>query len=136
MRLARPQALFENRQDAGQKLAAALGEYQRRATVILAIPNGGVPVAIEVAVALKADLDLVITRKIPIPLNPEAGFGAVVDDGTMIIDQDMVRRLGLSQEQIDYQVNRVRGAIRQRSLLYHKDRPLITVAGELPLSPD
>lgn len=130
MRLARPQALFENRQDAGQKLATVLGQYQGRSTVVLAIPNGGIPLAVEVAVALEADLDLVITRKIPIPLNPEAGFGAVVDDGTIIVDEDMARRLGLSPEQIDYQVSKVRAAIRQRSLLYHRDRPLTTIAGK------
>lgn len=136
MRVARPQALFENRLDAGRKLAVELADYQGRSTVVLGIPNGGVPVAVEVAMALKSDLDLVITRKIPIPLNPEAGFGAVVDDGTIIIDEDMVRRMGLTKEQIDYQVNKVRAAVRQRSLLYHKDKPLTTVAGKTVIIAD
>ena len=136
MRVARPQALFENRLDAGRKLAVELADYQGRSTVVLGIPNGGVPVAVEVAMALKSDLDLVITRKIPIPLNPEAGFGAVVDDGTVIIDEDMARRLGLNKEQIDYQVNKVRAAIRQRSLLYHKDKPLLSVAGKTVIIAD
>ena len=136
MRVARPQALFENRLDAGRKLAVELADYQGRSTVVLGIPNGGVPVAVEVAMALKSDLGLVITRKIPNPLNPEAGFGAVVDDGTIIIDEDMARRLGLNKEQIDYQVNKVRAAIRQRSLLYHKDKPLISVAGKTVIIAD
>ena len=59
------QAIFENRQDAGRQLAAALGEYKEQPVVVLAIPNGGVLVAMEVASALKAELDLIICRKIP-----------------------------------------------------------------------
>ena len=92
--------------------------------VVLAIPNGGVPVGLEVALALEADLDLVISRKIPLPLKPEAGFGAVTDDGTVILNEELVKEVGLSAPQISYQVNRVRAEIRQRSLLYRKDRLL------------
>jgi len=72
--LGAPQAIFESRQDAGRQLAERLGEYNAESAVVLAIPNGGVPVALEVAGALKVDLDLIICRKIPMPLNPEAGF--------------------------------------------------------------
>ena len=63
MHFGREQALFENRYDAGRQLAAQLGEYKGQSVVVLAIPNGGVPVALEVALALEADLDLVISRK-------------------------------------------------------------------------
>lgn len=123
MLFARKQALFENRYDAGRKLAAELGRYQGQPVVVLAIPNGGVPVGLEVALMLKVELDLVITRKIPLPLNPEAGFGAVADDGTVTLNEEVVASVGLSQHQINYQVNRVRTEIRQRSLLYRRDKP-------------
>lgn len=123
MLFARKQALFENRYDAGRQLAAELSEYQGQPVVVLAIPNGGVPVGLEVALMLKVELDLVITRKIPLPLNPEAGFGAVADDGTVTLNEEVVASVGLSQHQINYQVNRVRTEIRQRSLLYRKDKP-------------
>jgi len=96
--------------------------------VVLAIPNGGVPVALEVASALKADLDLVISRKIPLPLNPEAGFGAVADDGTIILNEEAVKRMGLSRQQIEYEASKVRAEIKQRSLLYKMDRPLVRVS--------
>jgi predicted phosphoribosyltransferase len=96
---------------------------------VLAIPNGGVPVALEVASAIKADLDLVISRKIPMPLNPEAGFGAVADDGTIILNEELVKRIGLSRQQIEYEASRVRAEIKQRSLLYRGDRPLVRVSG-------
>ncbi|MFC2036067.1 phosphoribosyltransferase [Chloroflexota bacterium] len=130
MRVTRERALFENRYDAGRQLAAQLGEYQGQSVVVFAIPNGGVPIALEVALALQVDLDVVISRKIPLPLNPEAGCGAVADDGTVILNEEVVERVGLSPHQINYQVNVVRAEIRQRSLTYRKDRSLTTVSGK------
>lgn len=129
MVFARKQALFENRYDAGRQLAAKLSEYKGHSVVVLAIPNGGVPVALGVALALEADLDLLIVRKIPLPLNPEAGFGALADDGTAILNEEIVKEMGLSPQQIDEQVNQVRAEIRQRSLLYQKERELLAVNG-------
>jgi len=129
MHFDREQARFENRYDAGRQLADELGGYKGQSVVVLAIPNGGVPVALEVALVLEADLDLVISRKIPLPLNPEAGFGAVADDGTVILNEEVVKKVGLSPHQINYQINQVRVDIRQRSLLYRKDRPLTIISG-------
>jgi len=100
---------------------------------VLAIPNGGVPVALEVASALKADLDLVISRKIPMPLNPETGLGAVADDGTTILNEEAVRRMGLSQQQIEYEASKVRADIKQRSILYKGERPLVRVSGKVAI---
>ena len=136
MLYARGQALFENRYDAGRRLATRLGDYKGQSVVVLAVPNGGVPVALEVALTLEADLDVVISRKIPLPLNPEAGCGAVADDGTVILNEEVVKGLGLSPHQINYQVNRVRADIRQRSVLYRKDRPPIAVSGKIVLLVD
>jgi len=130
------QDVFENRWDAGRQLAAKLVEYENHGVVVLAIPNGGVPVGLEVATVLKATFDLVIARKIPIPLNPEAGFGAVADDGTTILNDELVKRLGLSSQQISMQVSEVRAKIRQRSLLYHRERPLISVTGKTVIITD
>ncbi len=130
MHVDREQARFENRYDAGRQLADKLGGYKGQSEVVLAIPNGGVPIGLEVALALEADLDLVISRKIPLPLNPEAGFGAVADDGTVILNEEVVKRVGLTTHQINYQINRVRAEVRQRSLLHRKDRPLAAVSGK------
>jgi len=104
-------------------------EYAGKGVVVLGIPNGGVAVALGVALGLNADLDLVISRKIPLPLSPEGGFGSVTDDGTSIYDEGIIKKAGLSQTQINYQVNQVRSDIRHRSLLYHADRPPISIAG-------
>jgi len=121
--------IFENRHDAGRRLATELRGYSGQSVVVLAIPNGGVPVALEVASALKADLDLIISRKIPISLNPEGGIGAAADDGTVILNEEAVRRIGLSRQQIEYEASKVRAEIKQRSLLYKGDRPPVRVNG-------
>ena len=121
--------IFENRYDAGRKLAEKLSEYANKSVVVLGIPNGGVAVALGVAMAIGADFDLVISRKIPLPLSPEGGFGSLTDDGTIILNEEMVKNAGLSQPQINYQVSQVRSNIRHRSLLYHKDRPPLSITG-------
>lgn len=126
MRRSTTDPIFENRYDAGRKLAERLWEYAGKSVVVLGIPNGGVAVALSVALALKADLDIVISRKLPLPLSPEGGFGSITDDGTMILNQSLVKNLGLTKEQMEAQVMQVRQDIRGRSLLYRKDkRPLI-----------
>jgi putative phosphoribosyl transferase len=128
--------IFENRYDAGRRLAGKLAGYAGKSVIVLGIPNGGVAVALSVALALGADLDLVISRKIPLPLSPEGGFGSLTDDGTIMLNDDAVKKAGLSEQQINYQVNRVRAEIRERSLLYHRDRPPLVVSGRLVLLVD
>ncbi len=131
-----PQATFDNRRDAGKQLAEELGEYAGRSAIVLAIPNGGVPVALEVASSLNAGLDLVISRKIPMPLSPEAGFGAIADDGTTILNEVLIQRIGLSRQQIDYEANKVRAEIKKRSLLYRGERPLARISGKIVIITD
>jgi predicted phosphoribosyltransferase len=128
--------VFDNRYDAGSKLAAKLTEYKNQPVIVLAIPNGGVPVAVSVALALGADLDLVISRKLPIPLLPEGGFGAVADDGTAIYNQEVLGKINLTEHQINFQVQKVRNDIRQRSLLYRGTRPLSIVNGKTAIIVD
>ncbi len=100
--LRRHEPIFENRYDAGRQLATKLTKYKKQpAVVVLAIPNGGALVALGVALALEADFDLVISRKIPLPLTPEGGFGAVTDDGTIVLNEEAVKKTGLSKEQIN-----------------------------------
>ena len=87
------------------------------------------PVALEVASTLEADLGLIISRKIPISLNPEGGIGAAADDGTVILNEEAVRKIDLSRQQIEYEASKVRAEIKQRSLLYKGDRPPVRVNG-------
>ena len=130
MRYPREAPVFENRYDAGRQLAEKLSEYKGQPVVVLAVPNGGLPVALQVALALEVDLDVVISRKLPIPLRPEGGFGAIADDGAVILNEAVVKEVGLTPEQINYEVNKVRVDIRQRSLLYRGKRLLSVVSGK------
>jgi putative phosphoribosyl transferase len=136
MRLSREAPLFENRYDAGRQLAEKLSEYRGQPVAVLAIPNGGLPVALQVALELGVDLDVVISRKLPLPLRPEGGFGAIADDGAVILNEAAVREAGLTPEQISYEVNKVRLDIRQRSLLYRGNRSLTVVSGKTVIITD
>jgi len=98
--------------------------------VVVAIPNGGVPVAAEVAGAIKADLELVICRKVPLLLNPEGSLGAAADDGTVILNEEAVKRIGFNRQQLEDEIGKVRAEIKQRSLLYKWDRPIVRVTGK------
>jgi len=130
MPLGASSAIFENRHDAGQQLATQLGDYRGQPLIVLAIPNGGVPVALPVAGALHAEFDLIICRKIPLPLSPEAGFGAIADDGTIILNEELVRRASLSRQQIEYEASRVRVRIKERIIYYRGTQPVVTVSGK------
>lgn len=77
--------MFKNRKDAGEKLAQALESYREENPLILAIPRGGVEVGLQVSKRLGADFSLVIARKLPFPDNPEAGFGAIAENGSTVL---------------------------------------------------
>src|SRR6516225_9382145 len=90
---------FKDRSEAGRKLAKALAAYKVQHPVILALPRGGVPVAAEVATALHAPLDLILVRKISVPIQPELAMGAVVDGGAPIIvcNEDVIKLAGIDE---------------------------------------
>ncbi len=79
--------VFENKKEAGEKLAGELKRQKIKADIILAIPYGSIPVAIEVAKKLNLPLDFIVVRKLPMPDNPEAGFGAVSEHGEVYLNQ-------------------------------------------------
>ncbi|HJX37657.1 MAG TPA: phosphoribosyltransferase, partial [Anaerolineae bacterium] len=83
--------MFEDRTDAGKKLATALAKYRGQDVVVLAIPRGGVEVGYHVAKYLGADFALLVSRKLPYPDNPEAGFGAIAEDGSTYISEEAAR---------------------------------------------
>jgi putative phosphoribosyl transferase len=85
--------MFLDRKDAGEQLARALAKYKGRDVLVLAIPRGGVQVGYYVARGLGAEFSLVVARKLPLPSNPEAGFGAVAEDGSAFIFEDARRFL-------------------------------------------
>jgi putative phosphoribosyl transferase len=93
---------FANRHEAGRLLAKRLSAYANRSGVtVLALPRGGVPVGYEVAVALHAPLDVFIVRKLGAPWNEELAIGALASGGTRILNERMIRDLGISNEDVE-----------------------------------
>ncbi len=122
--------VFADRRDAGRRLAAHLAAQQRPADFILAIPAGGVPVAVEIAQRLRAPLELLIVRKVQIPWNTEAGCGAVAPDGQVILNEPLVRALELSDAQIQAQVAATRKNLAEREQRFRRGRPYPDFSGK------
>ena len=126
-----PFGAFEDRTDAGRKLAASLMHLKDEAPVVLALPRGGVPVGFEAARALEAPLDIVFVRKIGAPRQKELGLGAVVD-GThphIVLNEDVVRAVQPGDEYIQAEAAREMGEIERRRNLYRQGRAPIDVRG-------
>lgn len=111
---------FVDRRDAGRLLADYLKVYQKTAAAVFAIPRGGVPVAVEVAREFLCALDIIIPRKIPIPFNKEAGYGAVTEDGVIVLNNALVRQLGLGEDDIKRHAQQVMEVIIRRQQVFRK----------------
>src|SRR5215468_458503 len=93
---------FIDRADAGRQLAGSLTAYTRRSdVVVLALPRGGVPVAYEVARALRAPLDVFLVRKLGVPGHPELAMGAIAEGGVQVLADDLIRELGIPEWSIE-----------------------------------
>lgn len=115
--------IFDNRVDAGRRLAGRLREYDARESVVLAIPRGGVVVGYEVAAALGAPLDVIIPRKIGAPGQPELAIGAVAGESITVLDEQAVCHLGVSESYINEEAARQRKEIARRRDVYRLGRP-------------
>src|SRR5665811_2304712 len=124
---------FRDRSDAGRRLAKALSSYKDRRPVVLALPRGGVPVAAEVATALKASLDLILVRKIGVPTQPELAMGAVVDGAAPIVvrNEEVIELSGTTAEEFDTTCAREVAEIERRRQLYIGERPRAEIAGQV-----
>ena len=123
--------LFNDRSDAGRKLAAALVGYGDQQPVILALPRGGVPVAFEVASALNAPLDLVLVRKIGVPFQPELAMGAVVDGSHPIVvrNEDVIRSAGIEEAEFKAVCDEELAEVERRRQRYLGGRKRVDVNG-------
>ena len=121
--------VFADRRDAGQQLAQMLLSTAEDDSLVLAIPSGGVPVGIEIARTLDLDFDLLLVRKVQIPWNSEAGFGAVNMDADLIINDHLLSLLNLSRDQIESQVKTTMATIARRNSRFRQDKPFPDIAG-------
>jgi putative phosphoribosyl transferase len=121
--------LYRDRVDAGQRLAGLLKSYEGRDVLILAIPRGGVPVAAEVARRLKAELDVVVARKLGAPMQPELAIGALTANGGMFLDHDALAEIGVSKDYLEQEIARETEVARLREARFRKERPPARVEG-------
>lgn len=123
--------VYNDRTEAGQVLAREMSRMNfETKPVVLAIPNGGIPVGVEIAKTLDAGLDAIIVRKLQVPGNTEAGFGALTSQGALLLNDRLVRSIGLNQHQIDIVVKRTQSQIDSRKEDYHGLIGIINPSGK------
>lgn len=121
--------IFQNRRQAGEKLAQELKNLALPASIVLALPRGGVPVGSVVAKVLACPFDVIPLMKIPIPWSPEASYGVVAMDGTMALNKPLVNRLELSDRELEMAADRVLQEAKRREQLYRGGRPFPDLSG-------
>ena len=115
---------FQDRRDAGKKLAGELVEYEGHIDVlVLALPRGGVPVAYEVAVALNVPLDVFIVRKLGLPGREELALGAIASGGIRVLNEDVIGLLNVPRDVISFVSKRELQELQRRELMYRGERP-------------
>jgi len=124
---------FKDRADAGRKLASALSHYRDTSPIIMALPRGGVAVAAQVAKALDAPLDVVLVRKIGVPMQPELAMGAVVDGGAPLVvrNEDVIKFTDVTETEFQDVCDRELAEIERRRKRYVGARPAPELAGRV-----
>jgi predicted phosphoribosyltransferase len=130
------QHVFEDRKEAGRLLAKKLIKYIDTDSIVLGIPSGGVPIASEIAHALNLPMDLIIVRKIQIPYNPEAGFGAMGPDGDIILNERLLNQLKLTEDQIKIQIKKTKDVIEKRNQLFREGIPFPSLKEKIVIVTD
>ena len=133
----RDREAFTDRRDAGRTLAARLQQYANRDDVIvLALPRGGVPVAFEVATTLDAPLEVFVVRKLGTPGHSELAMGAIASGGVRVLNDDVVRWLGISPDQIDAVARQEQQELERREAAYRKGVSLPSLDGRVVILVD
>ena len=121
---------FKDRTDAGRQLAEKLVHYANREdVVVLALPRGGVPVGYEVAKKLNAPLDVFVVRKLGTPRNEELAMGAIATGGIRVLNDEVIKALGIAEEEIAFVESDQRKELERRERIYRGERPLPRIAG-------
>ncbi len=121
--------VFGTRVDAGRRLSALLELVRGDRPIVVGIPRGGVPVAAEIARAVRAPLDVLVVRKLGVPGYAEFGFGAIGEGGVRVIDNDVVARIGLDEATVERVTQGEREELERRVRLYRPGRPTLDLSG-------
>ena len=129
-------ARFRDREEAGKLLAEELIEYRGKKAVVLGIPRGGVAVAYEIAKALDAEMDIVLAHKLGTPGHEELAMGSVSEDGTLFLNQELVREFDIGETYIQQEKARQLTEINRRTELIRQVRPKVPLAGRIVIVAD
>lgn len=128
---------FKDRADAGRQLAGALELYKRKDdVVVIGLPRGGVVTAFEVAQILELALDIIVTRKIGAPMQPELAVGALTQDGEPTFDRNLMEQLGITQKDLEPVVAEERQEAKRRLQLYRGDKLPLNLHGKTVIMVD
>ena len=116
--------LFADRYEAGQVLSGLVGQLDLKHPLVFAIPAGGLPVAVPLAEALNCQLDVAVVSKITLPWNTEAGYGAVAFDGSYLLNETMIRAVGLDETDVARGLETTRAKVVRRVTALRKERPM------------
>ena len=128
--------LFEDRVDAGRRLAQSMDFLRGEDVVVLGLPRGGVPVAFEVAKALQAPLNVLVVRKLGVPFQPELAFGAIGEGGVRVINDSVVRAADLGSDDMDAVEGEQRVELQHRVERFRRGRDQISLAGRIAVLVD
>lgn len=124
-----PAAPFRDRAEAGARLAQLLSAYRDRPdTLVVALPRGGVPVAAEIAAALRLPLDICLVRKLGVPAQPELAMGAIASHGVQVLNHDIIERLGITEATLAAVAEVETQELKRRDHAYRQGRPPLDVS--------
>lgn len=119
--------VFADRQEAGRALAGELSGLRGKSPVIVGVPRGAVPMAATIADELSGELDVVIVRKLRAPRHPEFAIGSMAEDGEVILHEDVVSRLGVSDSYLEQEKREQLQRIKERKEKYRSARPKVSL---------
>ena len=129
--------VFRDRFEAGKLLADKLRDYAGdKSVIILAVPAGGVPVGYSAAKELAVSMDVLVVRKIQIPWNTEAGFGAITWDGKIVLNDDLVTQLELTEDEIKTSILNTKENLQARLRKFRGDKPMPDLADKVVILVD
>jgi putative phosphoribosyl transferase len=132
-----PGGTYRNRREAGQVLAEALHTYRgKKNLLVLGLPRGGVPVAWEVAAELRAPLDVFVVRKLGAPRWPELAVGALATGGLVVLNDEVVRSLRISDEHLQQVIERETEELMRRETAYRGGRGPLEPTGKVVILVD
>lgn len=124
-------AVFQDRYDAGRRLADQLIQYQNDpSTLVLALPRGGVPVAYEVSKKLQLPLDIFIVRKLGVPFHEELAMGAIASGNSVFLNEEIISNLSITQNTIQQVIEKEKTELERREKKYREGRPFPSIAGK------